>query len=106
MKNPKVNFQPPRARARKTDPETSHEAANRVEASGGAGAHRALILDFLRDLGGAWTSAEIARYVDLDRHQVARRLPELREKGLVVNDRQRTCSVNKTKAVEWRAKGC
>ncbi len=68
-------------RSRATDPATSKEAARRSH--GLAGEHRRKILAALAD-GIARTADEIAPLVDLDRHQVGRRLGEMRDDGLIV----------------------
>ncbi len=65
------------ARAHRADPVTSHAAAAQVEASGVAGRQRAAVLELVRRWPGL-TSIELAgRSQDLDRWQLARRLPEL-----------------------------
>lgn len=68
-------------RARRTDPATSKEAARR--AHGLAHEHRQRILSALAD-GTARTADEIAPLVGLDRHQVGRRLGEMRDDGYIV----------------------
>jgi hypothetical protein len=40
----------------------------------------------------------------LDRHMVARRLPDLKHDGLVEQGEMRTCKVTGRKAVTWRVK--
>jgi DNA-binding MarR family transcriptional regulator len=52
------------------------------------------------------TSAELAERHNLDRHMLARRLPELREAGLLRDNRDdsrfmRRCRVSGTRAVVW-----
>ena len=64
------------ARARRTDPGTSHEAAERVRRSGQLTAHQLLIRDAIRNKPGM-TYVEIAEATGLERHAVARRLKEL-----------------------------
>lgn len=68
-------------RARATDPETSKHAA--AAAHGLANAHRNLILAALAD-GVPRTADEIAPLVGLHRHQVGRRLGEMRDDGYLV----------------------
>jgi DNA-binding HxlR family transcriptional regulator len=60
-------------RARRADPATSHHAAAQVERF--AGGHYRLILNALAQ--GSATFKEIAARSGLERHAVARRLPEL-----------------------------
>lgn len=91
-----------RPRARRSDPETSQTAADRAERSGSAASQRERILAYVRDNPGR-TSAEIADALRLNRHTPARRLPELRALGLVASGDPRTCSVQGTRAMVWRA---
>lgn len=63
-------------RARRDDPETSHEAADWVRRSGVLRGHQQLVLGAVRKHPGA-TYLEIATASGLDRHAVARRLKEL-----------------------------
>jgi len=88
------------ARARNTDPFTSRDAAREAEASGRAGAQRSLCLDEVLKNPGR-TAAEIAVAAGLERHAPSRRLPELREAGLVVNGRARVCSVTGRMSLTW-----
>lgn len=88
--------------ARNTDPSTSHEAACDAESSGRAQRHRDLVLAALLANPGA-TSAELGVVV-LDRWECARRLPDLRNRGLVrtcEKGQERICRVNGTKALTW-----
>ncbi len=68
--------------ARRSDHDSSHAAADELEASGKAQAQRALVLGFVKRWPGM-TSAQLARLGSVDRHLVARRLPELRSEGKV-----------------------
>jgi hypothetical protein len=70
----------PRPRARRADPLSSHAAADELERSGRAEAQRRQVLAVLRRWPGS-TSAELAALGGLDRHMVARRLPELYRAG-------------------------
>ena len=88
------------ARARRTDPATSHLAASEAEASGRAHAQRQLCLaEVLKNPGK--TAAEIAVATGLERHAPSRRLPELREAGLVTNSRSRICAVTGRLSITW-----
>jgi DNA-binding MarR family transcriptional regulator len=69
-------------RARRTDPETSHEAAQAVLGSGQVKVQQAIVLEAVLRWPGL-TSLELAARLRLDRYQVARRLPELERAGLV-----------------------
>lgn len=88
------------ARARRSDPETSHEAARKVEKSGKAETHRKIILKCVREYEGR-TSAEIAWILDMDRHAVARRLPELEKSGQVRKGETRKSFTNGSMMVTW-----
>lgn len=63
-------------RSRRNDPETSHDAAERVRKSGLLRGHQTKILETVRQHPGA-TYTEIAEYSGIERHAVARRLKEL-----------------------------
>lgn len=73
-----LTFEPVRSRRR--DPATSQEAASKVREF--ASGHYGLILDALKR-GGAGTFKELAERAGLERHAVARRLPELQSLGKV-----------------------
>ncbi len=90
---------PPSPRARATDNLTSHLAANK--ARGRAARQRETILAWVTAHPGR-TAAEIAKGVEMERHAPSRRLPELRELGLVVNGPVRECRVMKSKAMTWK----
>jgi hypothetical protein len=93
---------PPGAAARATDPQSSHQAAHQVERSGKADSHRALCLKAVKAAPGS-TSAEIAAATGLERHEAARRLPELRLRGLVRNGDQRECGETGNQSMTWWA---
>jgi hypothetical protein len=90
------------ARAANADPVTSYIAADQVEGSGRASSHRRILLEWLREHGGEHTSAELGVQTGLGRHEAARRLPELREGGLIENGAARPCRVRGTRAITWR----
>jgi len=90
----------PGAGWRSSDPPTSEEAALAAERSGSASAQREACLAEVRRTPGR-TAAEIAARVGLERHAPSRRLPELREAGLVRNGEVRTCSEMGSKALTW-----
>ena len=73
-----LTFEPVRSRSR--DPQTSQRAASKV--SRFASGHFALILDALAQ--GPANFKEIAERCGLERHAVARRLPELEQAGRVM----------------------
>ncbi|MDE2100900.1 MAG: winged helix-turn-helix domain-containing protein [Patescibacteria group bacterium] len=84
------------------DPETSHESARRVNASGSRKAHARMVLELVRLHPGS-TSCELhaAQYV-LDRHEVSRRLSDLLHAGLVRQETARPCRIKGTRMVTWR----
>jgi hypothetical protein len=93
------------ARARSTDPESSHEAARVMNESGKARAHREMAIDMVWKYPGN-TSRELAGLPDcpgeLDRYELARRLPEAECEGQVKKGPKRKCKVAGTLAVTWR----
>ena len=90
------------ARARRTDPEPSHEAARHLNVSGKARAHRALVLEALAQRPGG-TAAEYAHLVGLEHVEAQRRLSDLLKDKAVVKGMPRACQVKGTKMVTWRA---
>ena len=86
-------------RARNTDPASSHEAANR-QRKGRANTDAMIVLACVKTMPGA-TSAELAMFYGLDRHMVARRLPDMEERGLVKRGEIRKCNAHGTNAVTW-----
>lgn len=88
------------ARARCTDPETSHAAAREADESGRTAKQRFIVLEYVERVPGA-TAAEIAVLAGLERHVPSRRLPELREAGLVRNGAARICRKTGRKSLTW-----
>lgn len=94
------------ARARNSDPETSHEAASRHNRSGKSKANCEIVLALVRAWPGM-TSVELhGTQVDscLERHEVSRRLSDLERKGLVRKGPEKVCEVKRTKMVTWWVK--
>ncbi len=70
---------PPVARARRDDPASSHDAAERMNASGATGDHAARILAVV-SRGGGWTAWEITRAAGFTTNvEVSRRLSGINE---------------------------
>lgn len=69
-------------RARRTDPETSWVAAN--DAKKFAGEHYRIILRFLASISYPAHYLDIENGTVLERHQIARRLPELKSAGFIM----------------------
>jgi hypothetical protein len=91
------------AKARSSDPQSSHEAAQRMNDSGKAKAHVEHVTDHVWKQPGL-TSREIAELpdCDLDRWEVARRLSDAEKLGQVKKGPKRKCKVAGTLAVTWR----
>lgn len=93
----------PAANYRTDGPETSRLAAIGTEKSGRAPTHRAMLLRAVAVNPGR-TSAELAVLCSLDRHEAARRLPELRDAFRAIrNGEPRECSVRGTRQMTWWA---
>jgi len=85
-------------RAATADPETSHQAAETAESSGLIARQAAQVLAALRETPG-FTTAELARYHNLDRYMVARRMADLKHAGLVREGEPRRCTVGRGRAM-------
>lgn len=88
------------ARSRLTDPDTSREAAARIERSGVASDQRAQCLAQIERVPGM-TAAEVAVALRMERHAPSRRLPELRAAGRVINGEPRICTVQNARSLTW-----
>lgn len=86
--------------ARNTDPDPSHEAARDLVDSGTQAQQHAQVASALRQHPGL-TSRELAFSSGLDRHMVARRLPELEAEGLAVHGAPRICSMSRKRCQTW-----
>ena len=75
-------FRPARALARVRDPRTSKEAARKCNESGVPSVHGMILLQLIRARPGL-ISSEMPEYCSLGRHQVSRRLGELRDMNLI-----------------------
>ena len=84
------------------DPQSSHLAAAEITASGLRDSQKRMIIEWLSARATALTSAEIARDAGLDRHMVARRLPDLERDGLVQRGAERACNATGRRAITWR----
>jgi len=90
----------PRTMARTSDPSSSHEAARAIVESGGRAAQAAAVLEALR-VHGKSTSRGLSQASGIDRHVVARRLPELEREGRVRRTEQILCPWAGRLAVGW-----
>lgn len=86
--------------ARRTDPITSHLAAEQHTASSKHTHQQAQATAAVRAYPGR-TSFELAMATDLDRYMLARRLPECVMAGTVVKGAPRHCSVTGRLALTW-----
>lgn len=96
--------------AAKADPATSHEAARRMVESGKLNEQGEAVLALVLRWPGR-TSAELAanaeakRIPGIDRHIVARRLPEIERSGRIFRGAAVVCKANGTKAQTWWPQG-
>lgn len=88
--------------ARHTDPSTSHEAARAIIATGDRAHQQHLAYAAVRAYPGR-TSLELSHLSGMDRYTLARRLPELIDRGLVTQGPKRRCtaSARGLNAVTW-----
>ena len=85
--------------SRASDPETSRIAAALNTTSR---IHADLILAIVR-LNPYRTAAELGEITGLGHIECARRLPELRSRGHLINGDPRECSVKHSRMITWRA---
>jgi len=89
------------------DPASSHAAAAEATRSGRAQRHREVVLRLVKahpdktavELFSLQTGPDT-----LGRHEISRRLADLKNLGLVEQGAPRKCSVNGTAMVTWRAR--
>lgn len=97
-------------RSRRTDPDTSHEAAEAVRRSGQLGQQQLLVVDAVKRFPGR-TSAELGQLIAGERsedaimwrYRAARRLPEVAVGGHVQRRAPRVCGATGRPAVTWYA---
>lgn len=93
-----------------SDPDTSREAARRMVESGKLNEQGEAVLALVLRWPGR-TSAELAanaeaeRIPGIDRHIVARRLPEIERTGRIFRGAAVVCKANGTKAQTWWPQG-
>lgn len=91
------------ARARNSDPETSHEAAAKHNRSGNSAKHCIIVLRLVR-LSPGLTAVELHAsqdVSDLERHEISRRLSDLERAGQVQKGPERKCEIRGTSMVTW-----
>jgi hypothetical protein len=91
------------ARARKRDPETSKQAAEKVDASGAAATDRARIYGVLKRAKLPLTGGEIADDLSWDNTRVMRRMKEMELIGVVERCAARACRAKRTNQLTWKA---
>lgn len=93
--------------ARESDPITSHLAARDIVESGVFETQKEKVLALLEayndKYGVAPTSAELARWADLERVVTSRRLPDLEKTKRVKRHIFRTCTISKKLCTTWIA---
>ncbi len=98
----KTLFDKPLATARKTDPDSSHQAADGVESEGIASKQRRWCYNAVKNYPNN-TARELAKYAELDRYMLSRRLPELEQLGYVRRSHQRRCTVGGRMSLTWES---
>jgi len=83
------------------DPNISKIAERRFTASGIRSAKKLALLEFLRWRTEPMTSREIAVAMDWERHDVGKRLPDMRDDGLVENRPERLWTITGEPALTW-----
>jgi hypothetical protein len=89
-----------RARSRRTDPATSVDAARLVEGNGSAVENRRKLLAAVKHFPHQ-TAAEYSALTGIDRHEVSRRLPELRPLFIINDPEPKRCTIKHTMAMTW-----
>ncbi len=92
-----------KAKARRTDPQPSHDAARDMESSGKAGKHRETIIMFLNDHSDFHYSChEIAHATGLTYRQVQRRMKELEGEGALRMPDMLVCMLTGRTVTHWQ----
>lgn len=86
--------------ARRTDPESSHLAAERITRSGRRASQQDHAHAAVESFPGL-TSAELAQETGIDRYELARRLPECAFAGRIRRGSIRLCDVSARPACTW-----
>jgi predicted HTH transcriptional regulator len=91
--------------ARNTDPVTSALAGQAITEDGTRDVHKSKVLKALKEEPLSVTSRELSVRMDMDRHEVARRLSDLKVDGLVCQAGKRVCTASKKRlqCVTWKA---
>lgn len=89
-----------RAHSRRSDPATSVDAARLIEGAGIATEHRRTLFKSVEQCPHH-TAAEYAAMTGIDRHEVSRRLPELRPHFIINDPEPKRCTMKGTMAMTW-----
>lgn len=92
---------PEKARARVSDPQTSHEAAQSITAV--LPRLEAIVLGALKQHRGGMTSEEIADHLGMDRVTVSPRLKPLERKELIARTGEKRVGRSGRKGEVWKA---
>lgn len=98
-------------RARRTDPETSHDAGDKVRRTGELGKQQRMVLEAVKRWPGR-TSAELGKLIAEDRsedvivwrYRAGRRLSEVAVGGHIRRSKPRLCEATGNHAVTWYPK--
>src|SRR5690348_8790511 len=86
--------------ARRSDPESSHLAAEEITRSGKRGQQQAQTIAAVRAFPGS-TTFELAMRTDIDRYVLARRASECETGGAIRRGEIKRCSVSGRMALTW-----
>src|ERR1041384_6467502 len=89
--------------ARNTDVRTSHQSGHEFTTSGKRNQQKAQVLNALKANPGL-TARELASFASISGEITHKRLPDLREDGLVYNGEARRCSITSKQAMTWFAR--
>ena len=97
----KTTIKPRTPIARSVDPDTSHQAAHEITADGTRDRQATMMLEACCRWPGR-TSRELVSRLGLgDRYIGSRRLPELRDMGMVTKGEPKICGISGKRAATW-----
>ena len=86
--------------SRREDPISSHLAEKEINQSGSRKSQQIIIYELVKQYPGS-TSRELTQWCELDRYQIARRLADLKNMGLVEQGPIRNCRIGGRPSVIW-----
>jgi predicted HTH transcriptional regulator len=86
--------------SRRDDPVSSHLAEREINRSGSRKSQQKIIYELVKMYPGS-TSRELTQWCDLDRYQIARRLADLKNMGVVRQGPIRNCRIGGRPSVTW-----